>query len=100
MDDELSTDAQRLDALGAKLRDAEQRHAPTASQDGVESNGSGMALALKYTSEFAGAVIVTGVIGYVIDRVAGTSPWGLLVGIMLGTVAGFYALVRSAQKSN
>ena len=96
MDDESSTDAKRLDALGARLREAERRHAPP-SQEGMGENGSGMGLAVKYAAEFAGAVLVSTAVGYFIDRAAGTSPWGLLIGLLLGSAAGVYTMVRSAQ---
>ena len=41
-----------------------------------------------------GAIILLGGIGYGIDRWLGSSPWGLLIGLALGLVVGFYGLAR------
>ena len=35
-------------------------------------------------------------LGWFLDRVAGTSPWGLIVGLMLGFGAGVLNVLRSA----
>ena len=94
MDDETSHDDDaRLRALGDKLRARE-----TPREDAShEAPGSNMAIGMKYASEFAGAVLVTTLVGYFIDKVAGSSPFGLLGGLFLGTVAGVYAMVKSAR---
>jgi ATP synthase protein I len=47
--------------------------------------------------EFAGAVIGCLLIGYWIDGKIGTSPWLTIVGVVLGSVAGFRALYRAAK---
>ena len=36
-------------------------------------------------------------IGWLIDDNAGTSPWGLVVGSIMGCVIGFYQFLRSVQ---
>lgn len=46
--------------------------------------------------ELAAAVGGFSLLGYWIDRHYGTSPWGLLVGALLGLVGGFYNLVKAA----
>ena len=93
MDDETSHDDDaRLRALGDKLKAREEHEHVTH-----EAPGSNMAIGMKYASEFAGAVLVTTLVGYFIDRFAGTSPLGLLGGLFLGTVAGVYAMVKSAR---
>jgi ATP synthase protein I len=35
-------------------------------------------------------------LGWFLDRVAGTSPWGLIVGLLLGFGAGVLNVLRSA----
>ena len=47
--------------------------------------------------EFAAAVGVCGYLGYWADRYWRIEPWGLLMGLGLGFVAGLYQLVRTAQ---
>ena len=39
-----------------------------------------------------GAIVVLGGLGYFADHWLGTSPWLLLVGLLLGVVVGFYEL--------
>jgi ATP synthase protein I len=41
-----------------------------------------------------GAIIVLGGLGYFADGWFGTSPWLLLVGLLLGIIVGFYELAR------
>jgi len=43
----------------------------------------------------AGIVVGVG-LGWFLDRVAGTSPWGLIVGLLLGFGAGVLNVLRSA----
>jgi ATP synthase protein I len=87
------TDA-RLAALSAKI-EAEKRR--DAERKGLPADGpvSGMAQALKLGSEFVAGVIVGVVIGYTIDRVFGTSPWGLIVFLLLGFAAGTLNVMRA-----
>jgi len=42
-----------------------------------------------------GGILLLGGLGYVADNAWGTSPWGLLIGLGLGIVSGFYAIVKS-----
>jgi ATP synthase protein I len=42
-----------------------------------------------------GAIVLLGGIGYVIDRWRGTSPWGLLIGLVIGLAVGFYELAKT-----
>ncbi len=44
-----------------------------------------------------GAIVLLGAIGYGIDRWAGTSPWFLLIGLIVGIVSGFGNLVRTLR---
>jgi F0F1-type ATP synthase assembly protein I len=39
-----------------------------------------------------GAILLFGGLGYAIDEWAGMSPWGLLAGLAIGLVVGFYQL--------
>ena len=54
---------------------------------------SGPAAAASYT--LIGAIILFGGIGYAVDEWRGTSPWGLLAGLLLGLVIGFYELAKT-----
>ena len=45
-----------------------------------------------------GAVIALGGLGFIIDRVADTAPWFLIVGLLAGVGIGFYNLVKTAWR--
>ncbi len=51
---------------------------------------------MKLSSEFISAIAVGVGIGFLIDKVAGTSPWGLIIFLLLGFVAGVLNVLRSA----
>ena len=42
-----------------------------------------------------GAIILLGGLGYAGDAWLGTTPWLLLLGLLLGIIVGFYELVRT-----
>ena len=45
------------------------------------------------------AAVLSGLIaGWLLDRWLGTKPWLLVVGLVLGSAAGFYELVRASSK--
>ncbi len=46
--------------------------------------------------ELAGAIAGFALIGYWVDGKFGTSPWGMLGGVVLGLVGGLYNLVRES----
>ena len=57
---------------------------------------TGYGQAFKLSSEFIAGIAVGIGIGWVIDRWAGTSPWGLIVFLLLGFGAGILNVLRSA----
>jgi F0F1-type ATP synthase assembly protein I len=66
-----------------------------SSARGLQENAerAGPAAGASYT--LIGAILVLGGIGYAIDRWQGTTPWGLLGGLLLGLIVGFYELAKS-----
>jgi ATP synthase protein I len=54
---------------------------------------AGPAMSASYT--LIGAILVLGGIGYALDAWLGTSPWCLLVGLLLGIIVGFYELAKT-----
>jgi F0F1-type ATP synthase assembly protein I len=42
-----------------------------------------------------GAIVLLGGIGYAVDRWRDTSPWGLLIGLLVGLTVGFYELAKA-----
>ena len=68
-----------------------------SEDDQQETNRkSGLAYAAAF-SLFA-AVVGGLIIGWLLDRWLGTGPWLLVTGIVLGSAAGFYELIRSSSK--
>ena len=55
-----------------------------------------MALGFRLSSELIAGVIVGALIGWGFDHLLSTSPWGLIVFVLLGFTAGVVNVVRSA----
>lgn len=94
----LSVRLQRLDQRISELR---KDRADRAKQSEHESqnhsaSASAMARGFRLSSELVGGVIVGAVIGWSIDRWLSTSPWGLMVFLMLGFAAGVLNVMRAA----
>jgi ATP synthase protein I len=90
---------QRRTQLGAEL--ASKRAAVREDERGevrAEESRKGYAQAMKLSSEFIAAIIVGFVLGYVLDRFVGTTPWGMIVFLLLGFCAGVLNVLRSAGK--
>lgn len=91
-DDDLERRRRALEASLA-TRAAERRN----GNEGAKPGGTtGYGQALKLSSEFIAGVAVGAGLGWVIDRLAGTSPWGLIVFLLLGFAAGVLNVLRSA----
>jgi len=56
---------------------------------------AGPAAAASYS--LIGAIMVLGAAGYGIDAWLGTKPWGVMIGLGLGIVVGFYELIKSTR---
>jgi len=55
-----------------------------------------MALGFRLSSELVAGVVLGAAIGWGVDRLLSTSPFGLIVFLLLGFVAGVVNVVRSA----
>lgn len=84
----------RRRALEASL--ATRRPGADEGKGAGHGSASGYGQALKLSSEFIAGVAVGAGLGWVIDRLAGTSPWGLIVFLLLGFAAGVLNVLRSA----
>ncbi len=58
-----------------------------------------MARGLRLSTELVAGVLVGAVIGYWLDRWLGISPWGFIVFLLLGFVAGIVNVMRAAGLS-
>ncbi len=87
--------AARLHALDRRL-DAE-RAARRRQMSGPSSpTRQNMALALRLAADFIAGVVLGAALGWGVDRWLGTSPWGLIVFLLLGFAAGVLSVLRSA----
>jgi ATP synthase protein I len=95
-------------ALSARLGSLDQRLSEIRGSRKVETDqlgaGSGdgaakasaMALGFRLSSELIAGVVVGALIGWGIDHLLSTSPWGLIVFVLLGFTAGVVNVIRSA----
>ncbi|MCX5520017.1 AtpZ/AtpI family protein [Kaistia defluvii] len=89
----------RLRALSQKLDKAsEEAKAAERAQPSNEVNAQGMRLAFRIVGEFVSGVLVGAGLGWLFDRWLGTSPWGMIVLLLLGFVAGVLNVLRAVGK--
>ncbi len=86
--------SERRAQLSRKLDDLRAVEQKSARKS--QSSSSGYAQAMKLSSEFIAGVLVGAGIGWVADQWLGTSPFGLIVFLLLGFVAGVLNVLRSA----
>ena len=89
----------RLDRLGAQLEARRPAPAPEETRGARSSDPTALAKAFRASSEFVAGVVVGGGLGWAFDKGLGTSPWGLIVFLLLGFAAGVYNVIRSAGLS-
>ena len=88
----------RLQRLGEGLGHARERAGQPADSPGDDraTTASGYARGFRLSSELVAGVVVGAGLGWLIDRVLGISPWGLIVFLLLGFAAGVLNVMRSA----
>jgi ATP synthase protein I len=92
---DLSDRLSRLDSALKRVRPAVEPAKGKIADAGAAAQG--MAQALRLASEFAAGIIVGAGLGWFLDYFAGTSPWGMIVFLMLGFAAGVLNILRSAS---
>jgi ATP synthase protein I len=85
----------RLKRLGERL-DQKTAGRPPEAPPPPRTDTSGLARGLRLSTELVAGVIVGGVIGWLLDRWLGISPWAFIVFLLLGFAAGILNLMRSA----
>ena len=65
-------------------------------QDTAQARASAMAVGLRLSSELVAGVLVGAALGWGFDRLLSTSPWGLIVFLLLGFIAGVINVMRAA----
>ncbi|MFP5395934.1 MAG: AtpZ/AtpI family protein [Alphaproteobacteria bacterium] len=88
----------RIDALEARLAAARERELERNKPVGGAEADANYRLGNRVLAELIGGIGGGAFIGWVIDRFAGTSPWGLLVVMVLGIVVSFRNIIRMASQ--
>jgi ATP synthase protein I len=91
-----------LDKRLSALRDGRKLgtdQPPGESEDGA-ARASAMALGFRLSSELVAGVLVGAAIGWGFDRLLSTSPFGLIVFLLLGFAAGVVNVVRQATAAS
>ena len=91
----------RLDTLSGALKAQRKPAASSSKRQGADPAsdgfGSAMSLGLRAGSEFVAAIVVGGLIGWGLDRLAGTKPLFLIAFFLLGVVAGVWNVIRATS---
>jgi ATP synthase protein I len=87
----------RLRHLGERL-DHQRASRPPEPDSGARptADPSAMARGFRLSSELVAGVLVGAVLGWLLDRWLGISPWGLIVLVLLGFAAGVFNVMRAA----
>lgn len=91
--DDLRTRLEALDTgIGRAMATREKKEAgPTPKSD-----AGALGQALQLSAGFISSVAAGGLIGWGFDWLVGSSPWGLVLGLLLGFCAGMLGLLRAA----
>jgi ATP synthase protein I len=93
-DDEAALSA-RLQRLGKRIAQAD-RSSENDSGPRQTADPSAIARGFRLSTELVAGVLVGAVIGWLLDRWLGISPWGLIVFLLLGFAAGVLNVMRGA----
>ena len=94
--DPIGEDA-RIDALEQRLKAARERE-EQRNKPQIQGADAGYKLGNRVLAELLGGLLGGALIGWVIDRFAGTTPWGLLVMLFLGIVVAFRNIIRISNR--
>lgn len=87
---------ERRNSLGERLAQARPEEEATTKSSDVTRKGYSQAL--KISSEFISAIVVGGLLGYLLDYFLPTKPWGMIVFVLLGFCAGVLNVLRTTGK--
>jgi ATP synthase protein I len=88
--------------LSGRLRDLDRRLGENRAARGLgveerpEPSRAGVALAMRMAADFVAGILVGAAIGWGVDQLFGTWPWGLAVFLLLGFAAGILNVLRTS----
>jgi ATP synthase protein I len=86
----MSSDKEKLESLSKRIRQAEAGAKPKPKAEPSPMRNAGF--------DFAGAVLGAVILGILLDRFFGTTPWCLIGMVVLGFVSGIMGLWRASQR--
>ncbi|WP_421724556.1 AtpZ/AtpI family protein [Bauldia sp.] len=92
--DEDASLSRRLKDLDRRIGTVRPEEEKVADPDAPPRTG--YALALRMGADLVAGVLVGAVLGWGVDWLLGTSPWGLIVFFLVGFAAGLLSVMRSA----
>jgi ATP synthase protein I len=90
----------RLQSLGERLAHHKGPSLQAETRSGSKSDPSALARGFRLSTELVAGVLVGAFIGWALDKWLGTSPWGMMVFLLLGFAAGVVNVVRVAGVSS
>jgi len=94
----LSARLGNLDQRLSKIKDSRKVGTDQSGneQENAQATASAMAMGFRLSSELVAGVLVGAALGWGFDRLLSTSPWGLIVFLLLGFTAGVINVMRAA----
>ena len=87
----------RLESLDERLDRLQQAEAKRTAKRQPDANTQAGQLVL---SQLVGCPLGGGIVGWVIDRFAGTKPWAMLVMLFLGFAVGVWNVIRISNEAS
>lgn len=87
----------RIDALEERLEAARERE-EKRNRPKVQGTDANYRSGNRVLADLLGGILGGCVIGWAVDALFDTTPWGLLVGLFLGIVVAFSNIIRAANK--
>jgi len=84
-----------LESLAQRVNAVKQKHEKPVNDD---KSGSLLGMAWRLSTELLVSVLVGTGLGYGLDKIFGTKPWILLIGLGFGIAAGLRSVMRTAAK--
>lgn len=84
--------SRRLAELSQRINAQAARENP--ARNASSRDGAGMGQGFRAAADLSGGVIVGVIIGLGLDRLAGSSPWGLILFVLVGFAAGVMNMLR------
>jgi len=95
---ELGELSARLNDLSGRIAAERSEQAEHAKPHAGLQGATGYAKGYRLASEFVAGTLVGGLIGYGIDRLLGTLPFGLIIFLLLGFGAGILNMARAGRR--